>query len=156
MVSWMKQQTQKLRRQRRAWAKQYNKPSGIIPNKGVIVEYKDRVKNLGANEAEIDALIMKTYGHGPWKGVPAGKAEIMKVLKELKKKVPELHYICVADNAYHRIRIYYGSGGAYLIKDDHRRMVIQTSRTYKDIGHAKFAYEADLVGWETTTQVAPP
>lgn len=104
----MKQKAQKMRRQRRAWAKEYSRPSGITVNRGVLQEYKERACGLGVSEYEVDELILKLYGRH-FAGVPAGKVEVEALLRRLKKIVPQLLFVVVHDNCYQRTVLFFNS-----------------------------------------------
>src|SRR5260370_42609462 len=93
----MQQKALKLRKQRRDMPK-YLMKSGIIPNKGVLGEYKERAKGLGVSEDEINLLIKTLYKRDAIPSIPAGESkEIKALLKKLKERIPEQHFFSVLD-----------------------------------------------------------
>lgn len=163
---WMEQKRAKMKRERRAWAKGFSRPSGIVPNRGVIVQYKETAKGLGVDEHEVEILMLKLYGHGPYLGTPAGKRDVIEKLRELKKIVPEMQFFKVIDNAYWRVRLFYGAPKGeptrfVLVKDDKRTMRTSTSISYHSKDRALDCWFHQTVRWVEgreyqPTSVAPP
>src|SRR6266852_3265759 len=153
----MKQKANKLRRQRRAWAKSYSRPSGIIVNRGVLQEYKERACGLGISEFEVDETIRILYNREPIAGVTAGRTEIFEMLRELKKRVPELAYFSVVDTPYHRVLCYYNSTNtSYTITHtDIRKQILRTSIEYGSKQRALYVWQQDKVTWISQVP-APP
>jgi len=145
----MKQKAMEAKRQRRAWAKKYSMPSGIILNKGVLGEYRDRTLGLGVNEHEVDALIQKLYGRDPIVGKPPGKLEVEQLLTRLKKVVPELHFFQIMDNCYQRGICFYDVKKTTFIlaHTDKRRKTYKTSIAYPSKELALAMYYGDRVIW---------
>ena len=145
----MKQKRDKARRQRRAWAKQYSMPSGIVPNKGVLGEYKERASGLGVNEREVDKLIQVLYGRDPIVGKTPGKVEVEQLLARLKKTVPELHFFQIMDNSYQRGICFFDAKKTTFIlaHTDKRRKTYKTSIAYPSKELALSMYHAGRVIW---------
>ncbi len=144
----MKQKAMKARRQRRAWAKQYSMPSGIVPNKGVLGDYKERAKGLGVDEYQVDLLIRALYGRDPQVGDKPGK-EMEQVLARLKKLLPELHFFQIIDNCYQRGICFFDAKKTTFIlaHTDKRRKTYKTSIAYSTKELALAMYYADRVIW---------
>ena len=145
----MKQKRDKAKRQRRAWAKKYSMPSGIVPNKGVLGEYKDRALGLGVDEYQVDLLIQAIYGRDPIVGKPPGKLEVEQLLDRLKKIVPELHFFQIMDNSYQRSICFFDAKKTTFIlaHTDKRRKTYKTSIAYSTKELALAMYYADRVIW---------
>ena len=161
MVTWMKAKREKMKRERRAWAKGFSRPSGIVPNRGVIVQYKETAKGLGVSDHDVEILMLKLYGHGPYLGTPHGRRDVIEKLRELKKRVPEMQFFKVIDNAYWRVRIFYGAPRGedtryVIVCDDKRRMVVKTSINYHSKERALHCWTHEIVRWYAPTSVAPP
>lgn len=162
-ASWMKQKRAKMARERRAWAKQYSRPAGIVPNRGIIRQYKETAKGIGIDEQEVEILMLKMYGHGPYLGTPAGRRDVIELLRELRKQVPEMQFFQVLDNAFLRLRLFYGSErGAptryILVLDDKRLQVTKMSLSYHSKERALQCWSNQTVRWvhRQSCSVAPP
>lgn len=105
----MKQKANKARRQRRAWAKEYSRSSGMTVNRGVLQEYKERACGLGVSEYEVDELIRTLYGREPILGVSPRRKEVMDLLKRLKKIVPQMLFVEIHDNSVQRTVLFFNS-----------------------------------------------
>lgn len=153
----MKQKANKLRRQRRAWAKPYSRPSGITVNRGVLQEYKERACGLGVSEFAVDELIRTLYNREPVAGVAAGRAEVEQTLRELKKRVPEMLFFIVTDNCFHRTVCFFNSSHTcyVLAHTDKRKSVLYTSIEYASKERAISVWQRDKVTWISQVP-APP
>lgn len=145
----MQAKSLKLRRQKRAWAKPLAIASGITPNRGVLGEYKERAKGLGLSEYEQDQLIRLFYKRDPIVGTPAGRAEVLALLEELKKRVPELMFFEVLDNCYQRCVLFYNSDKTCWIVShtDKRKHITRRSIEYGTKSRALQVWYMDKVIW---------
>lgn len=89
----MEQKRQKMKRERRAWAKPYSMWSGKIPNRIVVNAYKERAKGLAFDENvadQIAAKMLRQSGEGPFeKKVQPGKLEALRRQGELEAELPD-------------------------------------------------------------------
>ena len=146
----MKQKATKARRQRRAWAKKYSMPSGIVPNRGVLQEYKERACGLGISEFEVDEFILSFYGR-KFHGTPAGRVEVEELLKELKNRVPEMLFFSIIDNCLQKAVCYFNSQKTcfVLVHDDRRKKITRRSIEYGSKDRAMQVWNMDRVTWVT-------
>ena len=145
----MQQKALKLRKQRRAIPK-YLMKSGIIPNKGVLGEYKERAQGLGISEAEVDLLIKTLYKRDPIPSIPAGESkEIKALLKRLKEDIPEQYFFSVLDNCWHNtICFYNGQKTCFVMAHtDLRRQITRRSIEYGSKDRIMQAYYSDKIIW---------
>lgn len=154
----MQQKIHKMQRQRRAWARPLSIGGGKTPAKGVIQEYKHRAKGLGVDEAEIDRLILETYGHLPFACTPSGKTEIKELLRRLKEDVPQLYFFDIfPENCYQRVRCYHNAQRScfIIVHDNFRRRVIHQSIEYHDKDLAVSKWHSGKVTWIKHTPILP-
>jgi len=145
----MQQKAMKLRRQRRAWSKQYSRSNSIIPNKGVLNEYKERALGLGVSDFEADELFRKIYRRDPIEGIAAGKAEVNALMKELKNKVPEEMFFVFIDNSSHHVCCYFNSTKTSFVlgHTDKRQGTYRRSIEYGSKERALNRWDAKKVIW---------
>ncbi len=145
----MQQKSLKLRRQRRAWAKPLARASGIVPNRGVLAEYKERAAGLGISEYEIDQLIRKLYKRDSIEGIPAGRVEVLALLKELKQQVPEMHFFSILDNGWWHAACFYNSEKTcfVLALTDLRKHTVRRSIEYGSKERALHVWNHNKVIW---------
>ena len=151
----MKAKGEKLRRQRRAMPK-YLMKSGIVPNTGVLGEYKERAKGLGVSEAEVDLLIRTFYKRDPIPSIPAGESkEIKALLKELKERIPEQYFFSVLDNCWHNTVCFYNAQKTCFVMahTDLRRQVTRRSIEYASKDRIMQAYYSDKIIWISCTSI---
>lgn len=153
----MKQKAQKAKRERRAWAKQYSRPSGITINRGVLQDYKERAIGLGISDLEADELFRKLYKRDPVAGVAAGKAEVAKLLIELRKRVPELKCFTIVDTPFHRAVLFYNETHTcwILAHTDWKKKILRTSIEYGSKQRALNVWNNGKVTWISQVP-APP
>lgn len=137
-------------------AERVSAPGGM--NREVMLTLKNGVRSLGISMGEIDEMILNTYGR-LFIGTPAGKAEARAAILRLRKERVADNFVNLRDNAYERVRMYYRADRTrfILVRDDKRRLVIQTSIPYPDSKYALRCWQLQRVRWvEKTTSVAPP
>lgn len=156
----MQQKKQKMKRERRAWARPLSIAGGKTPAKGVIQEYKERAKGLGIDEAEVNRLILQLYGHLPFTCTPAGIAEMKqkgldKLVAELKEIVPQLYFFTLIDNCYQRCRVYFNAQKTcfIIVHDDLRRKVIRRSIEYHDKDLIVSKWHSGKITWIRYSQI---
>ncbi len=151
----MKAKGEKLRKQRRAMPKWLMK-SGIVPNTGVLGEYKERALGLGVSEAEVDMLIRTFYKRDPIPSIPAGESkEIKALLKELKERIPEQYFFSVLDNCWHKTICFYNAQKTCFVMahTDLRRQVTRRSIEYASKDRIMQAYYSDKIIWISCTSI---
>lgn len=154
----MKQKALKLRKQRRAWAKPYGRPSGITVNTAVLHEYQNRVHTLGIPEYEIDELIKKLYKRDAIHGMTAGQKEVNDLLAELKRKVPEMLFFSILDTSYHKCICFFNSQKTcfVLFHTDIRKQITRRSIEYATKDRALHVWNTDKVTWVSYDRVSAP
>lgn len=147
----------KLKRQKRAWAKPYSSPSLHTPNRGVLQEYKLRAVMLGVPEYEVDDWIRKLYGRDPFTGTPAGRAEVVQLMKELKLVVPQLLFFELIDNSYQRALCWYNTDKTcwVITHTDKRRAQFRRSIEYGSKARALKLYYQDRLTWVVQSVTNP-
>ena len=145
----MQQKALKLRKQRRAMPKHLMK-SGIIPNRGVLGEYKERAKGLGVSEDEINLLVKTLYKRDPIPSIPAGTSkEIKALLKRLKEDIPEQHFFSVLDNCWHNTICFYNAQKTCFVMahTDLRKLITRRSIEYGSKNRIMQAYYSGKIIW---------
>src|SRR6266404_705085 len=151
----MQQKALKLRKQRRAMPKELMR-SSIIPNRGVLGEYKERVKGLGISEDEVNLLIKTFYKRDPIPSIPAGESkEIKALLKELKERIPEQHSFSVLDNCWHKTICFYNAQKTCFVMahTDLRKLITRRSIEYASKERIMQAYYSDKIIWVSCTSI---
>jgi hypothetical protein len=145
----MKQKALKERRQRRAWAKPLAMASGIVPNRGVLGEYKERAAGLGISEYEVDQLIKKLYKRDAIEGIPAGRTEVLALLRELKRQVPEMFFFSIVDTPFWNAICFYNSEKTcyVLALTDLRKHTVRRSIEYGSKERALHVWNHNKVVW---------
>lgn len=105
----MKAKRAKDRKQRRAWAKSYSRPSGITPNRGVLQDYKIRAAGLGVSEFEVDEYIRQTYNRDPIQGLTPGRVEADQLRRKMMREVPELNFNTLFENCFLKLQLFFNS-----------------------------------------------
>lgn len=151
----MQQKALKLRNQKRKMPKELMR-SGIIPNRGVLGEYKERAKGLGISEAEVDILIKTLYNRDPIVSVPAGKAEVIQRAKELKEKIPELLCFTVLDNCWYKVKCFFNPRKTcfVIVFTDLRKSISKRSIEYATKERALQVYHSNKVVWVSCKTIA--
>lgn len=152
----MQQKRMKMRRERRAWAKPYSRPSGIIPNKGVLKEYKERAAGLGISEYEQDLLVQKHYKRDPIASVPAGESkEVKAALRRLKEQLPEMQFFNILDNSSYRLRCYFNSDKTcyVLVFKNKEKNIEYRSIEYASRQRVMYVWEKNKVTWISTKRL---
>lgn len=150
----MQQKAAKLKRQRRAMPKELMR-SGIVPNRGVLGEYKQRAAGLGISEEEVDFLIRTIYKRDPIVGIPAGRSEVLELLKELKTRVPEMLFFVVLDNCWYNTTCFFNAQKTcfVLAHTDIRRGITMRSIEYGSKERALHVYHHNKVTWISCTSI---
>lgn len=82
-----------MKRQRRAWSKQFQHKGGFQPNREVIRQYQDSARGIGLDEREIDdkaaALLRKSGEERIERRTPPGRVEAHRRQAELEAKLPD-------------------------------------------------------------------
>lgn len=145
----------KLRNQKRKMPKELMR-SGIVPNRGVLGEYKERAKGLGISEAEVDNLIRTIYKRDPIVGIPAGRTEVLELLKELKHQVPEMLFFVVLDNCWYNVTCFFNAKKTcfVLAYTDQRRLITKRSIEYASKERALQVYHSGKVVWVSCKSLA--
>ncbi len=145
----MQQKTLKLRKQRRAMPKELMR-NGIVPNRGVLGEYKERAKGLGVSEDEVNLLIKTIYKRDPTPSIPAGESkEIKALLKELKERIPEQYFFSVLDNCWHKTICFYNAQKTCFVMahTDLRKLITRRSIEYNSKDRIMQAYYSGKIIW---------
>lgn len=151
----MQQKGLKLRRQKRAMPKELMR-SGIIPNRGVLGEYKERAKGLGIDEGEINQLIKMLYKRDVIDGIPAGRAEVLELLRELKRQVPEMLFFNILDNCWFNVICFFNAQKTCYVLSftDIRKHIVKRSIEYASKERALHVWHHGKVVWVSCKSIA--
>lgn len=143
----MAQKTLKLKRQRRAWAKQYRRRGLMVPNREVIQEYKERAQGLAIH---MDAADVAAEALMP------GKIEIRERLKEQAQLEAELPNGCnlriagpTGKDQLQCSWIYFTARKDcfVLVHTDLEKSIERRSTTYSSLEFLIFCWENDAIKW---------
>ncbi len=150
----MQQKALKLRKQRRAMPK-YLMKSGIIPNRGVLGEYKERAKGLGVSEDEINLLIQTLYKRDVPVMVSKNREKVLELLRELKQRVPEMLFFSVVDTPYYNTLVFFNIQKTCFVmaESDLRKEITRRSIEYGSKDRIMQAYYSDKIVWISCTSI---
>jgi|SRR3569833_1186498 len=148
---------QKEMKMRRAWAKPFSRPSMIVPNRGILQQYKNAAKGLAVPDYEVDQMIRDLYGRDPFKNTPSARAEVVQLLEQMKLHVPSLQFFQLIDNCYQRALCWFNPTQTcyVLTHTDKRRHMFKRSMEYPSKADAMSAYHRDKVVWVLKETTAP-
>ena len=156
----------KLKRQRRAWAKNYRQRNFRVPNREVIKEYKHHANGIPVDEAAIDAfIILDQIKHNhPNPGVPkmdgVGRKAALKRQAELESKLPDgcdLRFTGPSvPDMYQETFIYFNARRTkfVLVLRDLEHKIERMSYVFSSKETLVFAWEQDMVRWENQKPIA--
>ena len=142
----------KMKKERRRRPKLNPVKKSFRPNKDVLSEYRERTRQLGVDEKEIDDWIKVLFGRPVFKGVPPERKAVLDLLSELREKEMEYLSFSLIQNEIQWCRCYFNSQRTcvILVHADFRTGKLRRSIEYGSIDRAVSRWKDYKVRWLST------
>jgi len=146
----------KLKKQKRLFPKSYSAdyiPTGMPPDRQVMREYKARTKSLAFDEQYMAHLEEKAR----FKGVPAGRFEVLNRLKFIECELGELKFVTIHEDFGCKAQLFYNSERtAFMIMEvNYDDCVIRTSLRYMDRQRCIDRWKTKSIRWLSVVSTNP-
>lgn len=146
----------KLKKQKRLFPKSYAAdyiPTGMPPDRQVMREYKERTRGLAFDDAYMAHLEAKAK----FKGVPAGRFEVMNRLKFIECELGELKFVTIHEDFGCKAQLFYNSERtAFMIMEvNYTDEVIRTSIRYMDRDRCILRWKDKDIRWISIVSTNP-
>ena len=139
----------KLKRQRRLFPKNYAAdyiPCGAGPDKFLMREHKLRTKSLAFD----DAYMKRLEERQRFKGVPAGRYEVLKRLKMLEETFgADYHFVNLRNDNQQLVQLFYNSERTAfaIVETDFENLVVRMSMKYMDKERCIATWKSNKLRW---------
>jgi hypothetical protein len=139
----------KLKKQRRLFPKSYSADYIKCPgnlDRTLMSEAKQRAKGLAFDDEYMKHIEEKQR----FKGVPAGRFEVLKIIEELRKDLDDdMRFVVIENSKDRKVQLFYNAEQTtYLIVEMvFENLIVRTSMKYMDKERCLLAWRTDKLRW---------